>query len=233
MAIKAGIPPFHFWLPQIIENLNLFCLLILLTWQKIIPTFILSLTYTNFLPLLLIMGAIVGAIGGINQNSIKKVIMFSSISHSSWIIISLLMRVKLWLIYFLMYFFINVNIVWFIKIWFIRKISQINHLNNKKLKIIIVINLIMLRSIPPFTRFLLKSMVIFSLIYTYQIMTLIIIIVLLSLITIIFYIKLSFFILFNNHTSTNLIKNYHLGDIFFPPFVTLIVNFLPLVFFFV
>jgi len=90
----------------------------------------------------------------------------------------------------------------------------------------------MLRSIPPFTRFLLKSMVIFSLIYTYQIMTLIIIIVLLSLITIIFYIKLSFFILFNNHTSTNLIKNYHLGDIFFPPFVTLIVNFLPLVFFF-
>jgi len=70
--------------------------IILITIQKIAPLSLLSYTlYSNDLPIIpaaIISSALVGAIGGINQTFLRKIIAYSSINHIAWIISAILIR---------------------------------------------------------------------------------------------------------------------------------------------
>nr|AEZ78837.1 NADH dehydrogenase subunit 2 [Lissotriton italicus] len=91
LAIKLGIAPFHLWLPDVLQGLNMFTCLILSTWQKLAPMSLLILTShqlnTNLLIVMALMSTIIGGWGGLNQTQMRKIMAYSSIAHLGWMIL--------------------------------------------------------------------------------------------------------------------------------------------------
>ncbi|YP_008578415.1 NADH dehydrogenase subunit 2 (mitochondrion) [Desmodus rotundus] len=88
LAMKLGLSPFHFWVPETTQGIPLFPGLILLTWQKLAPLSVLYDLYTNINPNLLltlsILSILVGGWGGLNQTQLRKIMAYSSIAHMGW-----------------------------------------------------------------------------------------------------------------------------------------------------
>nr|ADG95284.1 NADH dehydrogenase subunit 2 [Polypterus palmas polli] len=90
IAIKLGVAPVHFWLPEVMQGITLNTGLILATWQKLAPLALLYQISNNLMPELMIilglMSTIIGGWGGLNQTQIRKIMAYSSIAHLGWII---------------------------------------------------------------------------------------------------------------------------------------------------
>nr|AGN71329.1 NADH dehydrogenase subunit 2 [Limnodynastes salmini] len=90
LSMKLGLAPFHFWLPEVLQGLNLTTGLILSTWQKLAPmALLLQLSSSLNLEVMMLIGiisTILGGWGGINQTQLRKVLAFSSIAHLGWMI---------------------------------------------------------------------------------------------------------------------------------------------------
>nr|ACO05590.1 NADH dehydrogenase subunit 2 [Laotriton laoensis] len=88
LAIKLGVAPFHLWLPDVMQGLNMMTCLILSTWQKLAPMALLILTShqlnTNLLIMMALTSMIVGGWGGLNQTQTRKIMAYSSIAHLGW-----------------------------------------------------------------------------------------------------------------------------------------------------
>lgn len=211
LIIKIGAAPFHFWFPNVIENINWTNRLILITWQKLAPILILSyLNIRSRLITFIILSTLVGAIGGLNQRSLRKLIAFSSINHIGWIISALIFNETLWLTYFLIYSFLNFRIVIIFRIFKVFYLNQIYSLfiNSYFLKFSLLSSLLSLGGLPPFLGFLPKWIVIQSLMFIkFNFINLFIIIM--RLITLFYYLKIRFaaFILNYNEFSWNF-KNF-------------------------
>nr|ACJ43519.1 NADH dehydrogenase subunit 2 [Calotriton asper]ACO05464.1 NADH dehydrogenase subunit 2 [Calotriton asper] len=91
LAIKLGVAPFHLWLPDVLQGLNLMTCLILSTWQKLAPMALLILTShqlnINLLTLMALASTIIGGWGGLNQTQMRKIMAYSSIAHLGWMIL--------------------------------------------------------------------------------------------------------------------------------------------------
>nr|AAY86111.1 NADH dehydrogenase subunit 2 [Plethodon welleri] len=91
LMIKLAVAPFHLWLPDVIQGLNLMTCLILLTWQKLAPLALLiqinSGMNSTFITFLGTLSLLVGGWGGLNQPHLRKIMAFSSIAHLGWMII--------------------------------------------------------------------------------------------------------------------------------------------------
>nr|WPM97876.1 NADH dehydrogenase subunit 2 [Argyropelecus olfersii] len=91
LALKVGLAPMHFWLPEVIQGLDLTTGLILSTWQKLAP-FALIVQVSSFInPYIFtglgLMSAVIGGWGGLNQTQLRKVLAYSSVAHLGWMII--------------------------------------------------------------------------------------------------------------------------------------------------
>nr|Q330A3.1 RecName: Full=NADH-ubiquinone oxidoreductase chain 2; AltName: Full=NADH dehydrogenase subunit 2 [Paranyctimene raptor]AAS91454.1 NADH dehydrogenase subunit 2 [Paranyctimene raptor] len=88
LAMKLGLAPFHFWVPEVTQGIQLSSGLILLTWQKLAPMSILyQISPTINLHLLLLMSLtsiLIGGWGGLNQTQLRKIMAYSSIAHMGW-----------------------------------------------------------------------------------------------------------------------------------------------------
>nr|WNH37666.1 NADH dehydrogenase subunit 2 [Scopelarchus guentheri] len=106
LALKIGLAPVHFWLPEVLQGLDLTTGLILSTWQKLAPfALILQMTSANP-PLLVFLGllsTIVGGWGGLNQTQLRKILAYSSIAHLGWMILILQFAPSLTLLSLLLY----------------------------------------------------------------------------------------------------------------------------------
>jgi len=211
IILKLGAAPFHFWFPNVIENLNWSNNLILITWQKLSPIIILSyLELNNLCIFFVILSTLIGAIGGLNQISLRKLIAFSSINHIGWIIIALTFNESIWLIYFILYSFLNFSIIYLFKIFQIFYLNQIYSLfiNSYFLKFYLITSILSLGGLPPFLGFLPKWLIIQSLIFlNLNLITLFLISI--RLITLFYYLKIRFaaYILNYNELNWNF-KNY-------------------------
>nr|QSH39814.1 NADH dehydrogenase subunit 2 [Theretra latreillii lucasii] len=191
LLMKMGSTPFHFWFPNISEGLSWFNNFILMTWQKITPLILLSYYLNfNFLYFIIIMNVMTGAIGGLNQTSLRKLMAFSSINNLGWMIFTLLISENLWMFYFLMYSFL-ISIMFFLfynlNMFFINQLF-INNMNFM-IKLNLLINFLSLGGLPPFLGFLPKWIIInFLMMNKFYFLTFIMIMS--SLITIYFYIRI-------------------------------------------
>jgi NADH-ubiquinone oxidoreductase chain 2 len=193
-----------------------------MTWQKIIPLFLISYYFNfNIIIFAILASALIGAINGLNQTSLKKLIAFSSINHLSWILIRIIFNETLWTIYFLNYFILNLPIVFLFHNFKIFQFNQLfnNFLFSSSLKLIIILNFLSLGGLPPFIGFFPKWIVIESLIYQNQYFLLWYIIIF-SLITLYFYARISTTsLIFNSITQSWIInlnfKNNFLINLFF------------------
>nr|YP_010574769.1 NADH dehydrogenase subunit 2 [Verconia nivalis]UZI00340.1 NADH dehydrogenase subunit 2 [Verconia nivalis] len=107
LFMKLGVFPMHFWVPSVIAGLNWWAVFIILVWQKVAPLAFLSNIVENspwMGEMILVFGnisALVGAIIGLNQTSVRAMLGGSSIAHTGWLCIGVVSG-SFW-IYFLIY----------------------------------------------------------------------------------------------------------------------------------
>nr|UGS80386.1 NADH dehydrogenase subunit 2 [Lachesilla picticeps] len=109
LMIKLGAAPFQTWFIMLMNNLNWWKALLLATWQKITPLYILM--YLNLNTVLIIcmasLSLIMGSVGGLTQTTFQKIFAFSSVTHLGWLFSSMIISKQLLLFYFIFYMFMN------------------------------------------------------------------------------------------------------------------------------
>nr|AFU07489.1 NADH dehydrogenase subunit 2 [Delma impar] len=93
IAMKLGLAPFHFWLPEVLQGSTLMVAMIISTWQKLAPSALLLMTINNLNQTILLslglLSALVGGWMGLNQTQTRKIMAFSSIAHMGWMFTAL------------------------------------------------------------------------------------------------------------------------------------------------
>nr|ABA41228.1 NADH dehydrogenase subunit 2 [Stenocercus ornatissimus] len=88
LAMKLGLAPTHFWLPDVLQGTTMPAALIISTWQKLAPMTLIYLTVNNLSPTpLILIGTLstcIGGWGGLNQTQTRKLMAYSSIAHFGW-----------------------------------------------------------------------------------------------------------------------------------------------------
>nr|AXS65390.1 NADH dehydrogenase subunit 2 [Cucujoidea sp. 15 KM-2017] len=164
LLMKLGAAPFHFWFPEVMEGLNWFNSLLLLTWQKIAPMTLIfySIKFNMFFFNIIIFCAFIGSFIGLNQISLRKILAYSSITHISWMLSSLILSSKIWIMYFSIYSIISIILIWMLNkfnILYLYQLTNFPH-QNKMINYFFFMNLLSLGGLPPFLGFLPKMMVI-------------------------------------------------------------------------
>nr|YP_010620293.1 NADH dehydrogenase subunit 2 [Thereuonema tuberculata]WAX37243.1 NADH dehydrogenase subunit 2 [Thereuonema tuberculata] len=201
LALKLGAAPFHFWFPPTAEGLSWFNCIILLTWQKIAPLFVLMSFNSLIIIILSMFSSIIGAIGTLNQSSLRKLMAYSSINHMGWIFASMFINNKLMLTYFFIYCFLSIIIMLMFNLFKTMHINQIQNTNNTFMNFLIMLNLMSLGGLPPFLGFMPKWITLNYLMNNNQLF-LALILVFSTLITLYVYIRLMYPSL-SIFTSTN------------------------------
>nr|UVI60679.1 NADH dehydrogenase subunit 2 [Haliotis virginea] len=167
LFLKLGAFPFHFWLPEVMMNISWLNCLILTTWQKLAPVFLLtamtqSWNYPTIISLLFIMAgmsSIIGGLGGINQTQIRTLLAYSSIGHVGWMTFCALTSESSLKIYFLIYALISVCL--FMNLWTsdtksFRRIGTLKNENSKTNQLTLIFILLSLGGMPPLLGFAAK-----------------------------------------------------------------------------
>nr|YP_010952813.1 NADH dehydrogenase subunit 2 [Trapezia rufopunctata]WMQ53233.1 NADH dehydrogenase subunit 2 [Trapezia rufopunctata] len=231
LLMKLGAAPFHFWFPHIMEGLSWPQAFILLSIQKLAPMYMLSYLTSNMNMIFLsaILSSLIGALGGLNVLSLRKIMAFSSINHMSWMLIAILTSDFTWLTYFSFYVMISLSIIIFfnyIQVYYFSDLLNLSY-SNFYLTLLLPLNLLSLGGLPPFTGFIPKWFMIQNMLENKMIFTLIFLIIS-ALITLYYYLRvLTPFILFFNPSSINTIKSYPLhSPIFISSFLFNIIGIL-------
>nr|QCD14045.1 NADH dehydrogenase subunit 2 [Pseudoxenodon bambusicola] len=107
LLMKMAAAPFHFWLPEVSQGTTTMTTLTILTWQKIAPLTILLVTHnktnTSLLTVSAMLSIMIGGLGGLNQTQLRKLMAFSSIAHTGWILAVLTMAPNISLMTFMIY----------------------------------------------------------------------------------------------------------------------------------
>nr|AZL93589.1 NADH dehydrogenase subunit 2 [Helicoverpa armigera armigera]AZL93641.1 NADH dehydrogenase subunit 2 [Helicoverpa armigera conferta]UTT74694.1 NADH dehydrogenase subunit 2 [Helicoverpa armigera]AZL93602.1 NADH dehydrogenase subunit 2 [Helicoverpa armigera armigera]AZL93615.1 NADH dehydrogenase subunit 2 [Helicoverpa armigera armigera] len=237
MLMKMGSTPFHFWFPNIIEGLSWFNSFILMTWQKITPMIILSYCFNkNFIIIIIIFNIIIGAIGGLNQTSLRKLMAFSSINNLGWMMSAIMISQTLWMFYFFLYSFM-ITIMCFLfhmlNMYFINQLF-INNMNFL-IKINLLINFLSLGGLPPFIGFFPKWIIINFLINN-NMYLLTLLFMMMSLIMLFYYIRITYSAFMFNYLKMKwfkiFIKNNYFMMINFLSFISVMGMILSTFFFY-
>nr|ADZ14498.1 NADH dehydrogenase subunit 2 [Woodworthia chrysosiretica] len=102
LAMKLGLAPLHFWLPETLQGTTILTAILISTWQKLAPSALLLMTSNNLnqqtLLALGLFSALLGGWFGLNQTQTRKIMAFSSIAHMGWMFTALSMNPNLALI---------------------------------------------------------------------------------------------------------------------------------------
>nr|YP_010397981.1 NADH dehydrogenase subunit 2 [Rasbora semilineata]UQJ79219.1 NADH dehydrogenase subunit 2 [Rasbora semilineata] len=197
LALKMGLAPVHFWLPEVLQGLNLTTGLILSTWQKLAPFALIIQTTQNSNPALItilgILSALLGGWGGLNQTQLRKILAYSSIAHMGWMIIIINHAPQLTLIALITYIIMTSATFLTLKMLNTTNINTLSTTwsKNPALTAITPLILLSLGGLPPMTGFAPKWLIIQEL--TKQNLPLTAtIMVLTALLTLYFYLRLSY-----------------------------------------
>uniref|UniRef100_U6C0Z3 NADH-ubiquinone oxidoreductase chain 2 n=2 Tax=Pseudotriakis microdon TaxID=172663 RepID=U6C0Z3_9CHON len=165
LALKIGLAPLHFWLPEVLQGLDLTTGLILSTWQKLAPFAILLQLYPllnpNLLLFLGVLSTVVGGWGGLNQTQLRKILAYSSIANLGWMITILHYAPNLTLLNLILYIIMTLTTFLLFKIFNSTKINSISSSSTKSplLSIIALMTLLSLGGLPPLSGFMPKWLI--------------------------------------------------------------------------
>nr|YP_004564273.1 NADH dehydrogenase subunit 2 [Pipa carvalhoi]ADM35684.1 NADH dehydrogenase subunit 2 [Pipa carvalhoi] len=207
MCIKLGLAPFHFWLPEVLQGLNLMTGLILSTWQKMAPMALLLLTNNSLnLPLLATIGltsTLIGGWGGLNQTHLRKILAFSSIAHLGWMAMILTISPQLTLLNFMIYLVMTSTLFMTLKLTASTKIKTLSSSWQKSpiAASLSLLTLLSLGGLPPLSGFLPKWLIIQEL-ANQNMNTMATIMALSALLSLFFYLRLSYTAALTTHPGT-------------------------------
>nr|AVW86112.1 NADH dehydrogenase subunit 2 [Melaenis sp. YZ-2018] len=196
LLIKLGLPPCHFWFPSVMGSISWPLCIALATWQKLIPLLLLLYTFSaHLLPLIcfiVMFSSLIGGLGGLNQTQLRPLLAFSSIGHMSWMLAASTVSYSAGLMYYLIYVLITIPLMLMLWINSTPLTSSLNSLSFKSKSALagLMILVLSLGGVPPFTGFFPKWVIMESLASTSPF--LVTIILLGSMINLYYYLNLMF-----------------------------------------
>lgn len=162
--------------------------MLLATWQKIAPLFILSYLNLNIILIVFIsiLSLLFGSMGGLSQTTFQKIFAFSSLTHLGWLFSTFIVSSQLLFLYF--FFYTIINTILFFLIFFINTFHFNQNLNLSKSPAFTT-GILSLRGLPPFWGFIPKWIVIQHIIFINQFF-IAFILILSALINLFFYLRL-------------------------------------------
>nr|YP_010155757.1 NADH dehydrogenase subunit 2 [Conwentzia sinica]QQY84948.1 NADH dehydrogenase subunit 2 [Conwentzia sinica] len=232
LLLKMGSAPFHFWLPSVSEGLDWFNLFILLSWQKIAPfvTIFINLNY-YLIVLSIVLTSLMGAIGGLNQTSLRKIMAYSSVNHLGWMLFAIMNSKMMWIFYIVIYTMIlglMSTTFYLINSFYLNQLMF--SFKNVLIKFFIFTNFLSLGGLPPFLGFLPKWMVLEN--YLMGSPILMVFMVMMTIISLNYYLRMMFFSFTINNMNLNLISKFNYNYFLFFSMFNLMVGFLILFFIF-
>lgn len=232
LALKIGVFPFHFWFPRVMAGLPWLSCLLLATWQKVAPLFlIVSLFEVSFISWLFLTfcliargSSLLGGVGGINQTQIRALLAYSSIGHLGWILYAGLHRS--WAMAFYFGAYVLISLCLFLALW-LRDLSYSKTLAKVAFfsypVFLVIIILLSLGGLPPLLGFISKWLVISTGVQS-SLSIFIFLLILGSLIRLFYYLSLFFslFLIFLKGNQINIIKTNEEGFILVANFGLLI-----------
>nr|AFI39327.1 NADH dehydrogenase subunit 2 [Anolis carolinensis] len=165
LAMKLGLAPLHFWLPEVIQGSTMTTAFIIATWQKIAPMSLIFLTMNNLsTSVFLLMGllsSLVGGWGGLNQTQTRKIMAYSSIAHLGWMATIASIMTNILIMNLLIYLITTTSV--FLSL-IISKSKTIQDTTSTwtlspTLTIIMLLSLLSLGGLPPLTGFIPKWLI--------------------------------------------------------------------------
>nr|ABD42973.1 NADH dehydrogenase subunit 2 [Anolis onca]ABD42975.1 NADH dehydrogenase subunit 2 [Anolis onca]ABD42977.1 NADH dehydrogenase subunit 2 [Anolis onca] len=226
LAMKLGLAPAHFWLPEVLQGSTMTTALIITTWQKLAPMALIYMTINNLSTTILILtgllSTLIGGWGGLNQTQTRKIMAYSSIAHLGWMIIISSMMTNILIISLSMYLIMTTAVFCLL---ILSKSKTIQDMMtawplSPALTSMTTLTLLSLAGMPPLTGFMpkwliLKEMLTQNLIPTATIM------MLSTLLSLFFYLRLTYLITLTLPPNSNQTK---LKWRFKPNFTTLLMT---------
>nr|AMD12188.1 NADH dehydrogenase subunit 2 [Triplophysa dalaica] len=165
LALKIGLAPMHFWLPEVLQGLDLVTGLILSTWQKLAPLALIIQVAPTVNPVTLtllgLLSALIGGWGGLNQTQVRKILAYSSIAHMGWMIIISQYAPHLTLLALGMYVFMTSTAFLSLKMTSTTNIATITAMWSKAPILVstTALALLSLGGLPPLTGFMAKWLI--------------------------------------------------------------------------
>nr|YP_010155132.1 NADH dehydrogenase subunit 2 [Oregonia gracilis]QQX28750.1 NADH dehydrogenase subunit 2 [Oregonia gracilis] len=196
LLLKLGAAPFHFWFPQVMMGLIWPQVIILMILQKIAPMLLISYLMNNdliskTLILSAIFSALIGALGGLNNMNLRKIMAFSSINHMSWMFMALTISETMWLMYFIFYSAVSLSVILlfnYLQVYNFSSMSTLSPLTSLT-PLVVPMALLSMGGLPPFTGFIPKWILIQVMISSNMIPTLFFLLTS-ALITLFFYLRI-------------------------------------------
>jgi len=149
--------PFYQWLIKITKDISWSQNIILLTWQKLAPVYLLIFQNSYLYVMAIPLSAILGTILIINKTHVKEIFGLSSLFNLRWMLTSIILRIKAYLTFFLMYSTVTVTALF---IFWKRNQESLSEKNlNTTEKEGILVAIIRLAGIPPLLGFIIKWIV--------------------------------------------------------------------------
>nr|WPW61526.1 NADH dehydrogenase subunit 2 [Potamalpheops sp. purple zebra] len=231
LFLKMGAAPVHFWFPPIMQGVSWAHCIILMAPQKIAPLVLASYTITSPIPCYMIqtssiLSALVGAIGGLNQTLLRKILAYSSINHMGWMLAAISLNSTIWMNYLLIYSIISASLAIMMDQNQLFHIKQLMSVSYSQVKTLSFMALFSLGGLPPFLGFIPKLLVINFLSSSKELLWLFILLAS-SLITLFYYTRI---ILTTLTLSSPKLKPTLSNKNSTPPYVMSFINFSPLLF---
>nr|YP_009003484.1 NADH dehydrogenase subunit 2 [Caecilia gracilis]AGZ18892.1 NADH dehydrogenase subunit 2 [Caecilia gracilis] len=169
LMMKLGLAPVHFWLPEVLQGIDMTLRLILSTWQKIAPMALIIMLHKWLNPYLLmligLLSALSGGWAGINQTQVRKIMAYSSIAHLGWMITILPMYLPLTKLNFIIYLTLTMAMFLSLKTINATKLSAmtVSWVKAPTLTTIMLITLLSLGGLPPTSGFMPKWLILHEL----------------------------------------------------------------------
>nr|AGC96570.1 NADH dehydrogenase subunit II [Miniopterus schreibersii]AGC96571.1 NADH dehydrogenase subunit II [Miniopterus schreibersii] len=166
MAMKLGLSPFHFWVPEVTQGIPLSSGLILLTWQKLAPLSVLYMIAPcinhHMILTMSLVSILIGGWGGLNQTQLRKIMAYSSIAHMGWMTAVLTYNPTMTLLNLFIYILMTLTTFMLFIMNSSTTTLMLSHTWNKMPLITLSTLIIMLSlgGLPPLTGFLPKWMII-------------------------------------------------------------------------
>nr|YP_003345048.2 NADH dehydrogenase subunit 2 [Simenchelys parasitica]BAI53251.2 NADH dehydrogenase subunit 2 [Simenchelys parasitica] len=165
LGLKVGMAPMHFWLPEVLQGLDLTTGLVLSTWQKLAPMVLIYQLAPNvnqsLIVAMAIMSALIGGWGGLNQTQLRKLLAYSSIAHMGWMMMVLKYLPNLMLLNLTIYIIMTSTAFMALKMTSATKINTLATGWTKApiLTTLVLMTMLSLGGLPPLTGFMPKWLI--------------------------------------------------------------------------
>nr|WRY72448.1 NADH dehydrogenase subunit 2 [Warodia biguttata] len=195
LMIKMGVAPFHNWVLTVLEGLECIMIIIMLTINKIAPITLMSYLNSTF-NMIILLTAMTGALLGLNQSSMKKIIGYSSIFNMAFIL-AVIKYSSMWFYYLIIYSVLISYLLIYMNQYKISFINQMAFSEKMENKISLWMNMLSMGGMPPLIGFSIKYMVMVYMI-TNKMNFLMTFMVMASLLVMFYYLRMSFMALMSN-----------------------------------